>query len=120
MVPGMGTSQQSVTFTPTDTIDYTSVSGSVQVTVNPVIVVPPVINGLAPAIIKAGSSDGYYFSSNLRSAEPCGDALMALYMLLTLSAPETGVEKVGFFDEIDFTSEFLQIGGPRRTSQLYL
>ncbi len=66
------------------------------------------------------TKDGYYFSINVRCTEPCGDALMALYMLVTLSPPETGLEKVGFFDEEDFNSEFLQIGGPRRTSQLYL
>jgi len=33
-VPGVGTASQSVTFTPTDTTDYTSVSGTVNVTVN--------------------------------------------------------------------------------------
>jgi len=33
-VPGAGTSSQSVTFTPSDTTDYSTVTGSVSVTVN--------------------------------------------------------------------------------------
>ncbi len=35
VTPGSGTASESVTFTPTDTTDYTTVTGSVNVTVNP-------------------------------------------------------------------------------------
>jgi len=38
-VPGAGTASQSVTFTPTDTADYNTVSFNVSVTVNPLVVI---------------------------------------------------------------------------------
>jgi hypothetical protein len=47
LVPGAGTAPQSVTFTPTDTADYTAVSGTVSVTVTGGLLSQPTIQSAA-------------------------------------------------------------------------
>ena len=56
--PGVGTAAQSVAFTPADTTDYTTVVGSVQVTVNSAGGggTSPTITSLSPALIESGSA----------------------------------------------------------------
>jgi hypothetical protein len=49
-VPAVGTDSESVTFTPTDAINYTTVTGSVQVVVNPAV---PQITALTPRYVVA-------------------------------------------------------------------
>jgi hypothetical protein len=51
--PGAGTPSESVTFTPADTADYTTVTGSVNVTVNNPT---PVISSLSPPVASAGGA----------------------------------------------------------------
>jgi hypothetical protein len=53
LVPSAGSATQSVVFTPTDTIDYKSLTGSVSVTVNPIT---PVVAWTAPASIPYGTT----------------------------------------------------------------
>lgn len=55
-VPATGTSSQGVTFTPTDTANYTAVTGSVSVTANPST---PQITALTPRFLQ---SDTYLFT----------------------------------------------------------
>lgn len=55
-VPAAGTQTLSVTFTPTNTTNYTTATASVSLTVNPGAAVVPVITSLSPAFVKAGSS----------------------------------------------------------------
>ncbi len=51
--PGPGTAAQGVTFTPTDTVDYSTVTGTVSVTVD---YLPPVISALSPPLNVAGNA----------------------------------------------------------------
>ena len=50
-------------------------------------------------------------------ADACGDAAMALYILLTETRGLTSLEAVGFFLPDDFSSPFVQIGGPGKSHQ---
>ena len=60
--PGAGTPTESVTFTPSDTTDYTTASGSVNVTVNQAIIVPVFTSSLtqtysgSPAVVTASTA----------------------------------------------------------------
>ncbi len=55
-VPAVGTQTLSVTFTPTDTTDYTSASATVQIVVNAVVKTTPTITWPTPAAITAGTA----------------------------------------------------------------
>src|SRR5579872_4184776 len=61
---------------------------------------------------------GTYFSATVIFSQSAGDALMGLYLLLTLDRSKLGIGCVGFFDPDDFETSFLEIGGSRRTEQI--
>jgi hypothetical protein len=58
-----------------------------------------------------------YFTANCSFAVPCGDATMALFMLFTETRYLTFLEAAGFFLPQDFSTPFLDIGGPGRSYQ---
>ena len=56
-VPAVGTQTLSTTFTPTDTVDYTTATATVMLTVNPASNNPvPVVAGMSPAFTNAGGA----------------------------------------------------------------
>jgi hypothetical protein len=57
------------------------------------------------------------FSSICEFVEPCGDATMALFMLLAATRKETTLGAVGFFYEDDYETPFRTHNGPGETKQ---
>jgi hypothetical protein len=57
---------------------------------------------------------GDAFTANYEFNGPCGDAVMALFMLLTITRNLTSLQAVGFFQLDDFTTPFFDIRGENR------
>jgi hypothetical protein len=98
--PGAGTSSQSVTFTPSDTTDYTTITGSVSVTVTPAsqiinfAALPLFVAGDAPYILSATASSGLpvtFASSDLTVASVSGSTLTIVGVgTATITAVQAG------------------------------
>jgi hypothetical protein len=58
-----------------------------------------------------------HFSTMCDFAEPCGAAVMALYMLLTATRKDTTVGAVGFFYPDDYESTYRTHRGPGESKQ---
>lgn len=61
--------------------------------------------------------EGEYFSFKCDFSSPCGDATMALFMLLAATRSLTSLEAVGFFLPGDYSTPFRQIGSPEKSDQ---
>jgi len=81
--PGAGTPSESVTFTPSDTTDYNTVSGSIAVTVNkatktitfPQPTTPVTVNGIATLGATASNSDPITYSITAGTASVSGSTI---------------------------------------------
>jgi len=101
--PGVGTPSENVTFTPTDTTDYNTVSNNITVMVNPVPNPVPTISSLSPAFVSAGGAGftltvngtGFVSGSTFHWG---GTALTTTYVSatqLTAQVPATNVVSSG-------------------------
>ena len=98
--PNAGTATQSVTFTPSDLTDYTTLAGTVSVTVNPAsqtinfAALPPFVIGDAPYTLSATASSGLpvtFASSSNAVASVSGDVLtIAGIGTATITAAQAG------------------------------
>lgn len=61
-------------------------------------------------------SDGY-FSEVFEFSGPCGDAAMALFMLVTDTRKLTSLQAIGFFHPEDYATAFSQRVGPGESAQ---
>jgi hypothetical protein len=59
---------------------------------------------------------GEHFSSMCEFAGPCGDAVIALLMVLTATRKETALAAIGFFHPEDYSTPFQKRDGPGKDS----
>ncbi len=72
-VPSVGTASYGVTYTPLDTINYTSASTTVSVTVNSACTSPTIVGGISPASLTATVGDQVILSiTNVTGTAPFG------------------------------------------------